>query len=555
MPRKSSSKCISRSKLPLDTHQRKVVEFLQNDDVRGLLVVHGVGTGKTLTGVTVSQCFLDSNPGGNVIVVTPTSLQENFVKEYMRYKGQGVKPGKKPEMDDERYRFFTIQGLTAAIKKGSFSSQQCYNSLLILDEAHNIRAEVDDDCDKVGVNARHLIECAKIASKVLLLSATPLINRPCELINLMSMVDGIDPIPVRKFRLVDYEKYFRCKVSIYFPPKEALEKDYPKEVKEDVFLEMDKRYLRLYKRVEDYPTESERAFYNAIRRGSNNLLDDKSPKVGWIMSHIADSADKDKYVIFSHFLGAGLEMLMIKLKENGIKYAHVTGSVAKATREKAVRDYNEDKIKVLLISKAGGEGLDLKNTTNMIVMEPAWNESTHIQVIGRAVRKGSHASLPPSERKVNVYRLFLIKPSEKKIVKDATAELWTQNEIGSERLSVDLYLRNFAMKKQIEIEEFMKILQTASIEKRRCTKTVPYRDVRRSSKNRKSKKSKKEKKEKKENNKGKKSVSKKSKRKDKSKSPKKCRSNQEINPLTGRCWKRCEEVKIRNEKGICVNKK
>ncbi len=101
----------------------------------------------------------------------------------------------------------------------------------------------------------------------------------------------------------------------------------------------------------------------------------------------------------------------------------------------------------------------------------------------------------------------------------------------------------------------MKILQKASIEKLRCSKTIPYRDVRRSS-NRKNRKNSKNRKVK--DKKEKKSVSKKSKGKEgkerKSKS-KKCRSNQEINPLTGRCWKRCEEGKIRNDKGRCVNKK
>ena len=73
-------KCIDQSNIPLDTHQRRVVEFLQRDKVRGLLVVHGVGTGKTLTAVTASQCFLFKNPKSTVFVVTPTSLQQNSNK-------------------------------------------------------------------------------------------------------------------------------------------------------------------------------------------------------------------------------------------------------------------------------------------------------------------------------------------------------------------------------------------------------------------------------------------------------------------------------------------
>jgi len=471
-----TSPCISRSKLPLNPHQIKVVEFLERDKVRGLLVVHGVGTGKTLTGVTVSQCFLDKYPESEVIVVTPTSLQKNFIKELKAYLGV-------EEYKDPRYRFFTIQGFTQAIKKGTIRPSDCEDSLLIIDEAHNIRTQITDESEDVdkcndktltGVNARALIEASKHARKVLLLSATPLVNRPCELINLMSIVDGVNPISVQTFNKISYEDYFKCKVSFYETSATHRKENYPSVVDKDVFIKMTPSYYKLYQRIEEHGGPDERAFYNGVRKGSNALENDDSPKINWVMSHISKSKKEDKYVIFSHFIGAGLNMLMRRLDKKDISYVHVTGDISMKNRERAVTNYNNGKVKVMLISKAGGEGLDLKNTKNVILLEPSWNESTHDQVIGRAVRYKSHFSLPKAEQKVKVFRLFHIKPAEELFIEKATAELWTKDEEAGNHLSVDLFLRNFSKKKQVKIDEFIDILKSVSIEKKKCTKTTPF---------------------------------------------------------------------------------
>lgn len=56
---------------------------------------------------------------------------------------------------------------------------------------------------------------------------------------------------------------------------------------------------------------------------------------------------------------------------------------------------------VLMITKAGAEGLDLKSIRQVHVMEPFWNEVRVQQVIGRGSRNKSHSYLEPEERKVD----------------------------------------------------------------------------------------------------------------------------------------------------------
>ena len=67
-------------------------------------------------------------------------------------------------------------------------------------------------------------------------------------------------------------------------------------------------------------------------------------------------------------------------------------------------------IKVLLGSGITSEGLDLKNIRQVHVLEPWWNLNKIKQTIGRAVRRCSHAALPPDERTVSVYLHAVVCP-------------------------------------------------------------------------------------------------------------------------------------------------
>ncbi|GAX85138.1 hypothetical protein CEUSTIGMA_g12558.t1, partial [Chlamydomonas eustigma] len=59
-------------------------------------------------------------------------------------------------------------------------------------------------------------------------------------------------------------------------------------------------------------------------------------------------------------------------------------------------------VKCLLISVSGSEGISLKNVRHVHILEPYWNDIRIQQVIGRAVRAGSHLALKPEEREVDV---------------------------------------------------------------------------------------------------------------------------------------------------------
>jgi superfamily II DNA or RNA helicase len=437
--------------LTIKKHQLSVANHLFNN--KGAIVVHSVGTGKTLSAVATAQCLLLNDKIKKVIVVTPTSLQENFKSQMKMY---GVQKN-----EFKKYHFFTIQQLVNDIEKKQIINSE--NSLLIIDEAHNLRT-LD------GSRTKEILKYAKKAEKILLLTATPLINYQYDIINLISLIKGEEPISIDTFTKISnnpsqLKKYLSNIFSFYI--KDKPDANFPKKKVLEIFLKMDNKYLESYENVEtgevkkipDFKDKNVQVFYNGIRRASN-ILEKKSPKVDWIINKFK-SEPNDKYVIFSHFLNMGIKPIMNYLTSKKIPFGYVTGDLSINQRQQAVNDYNSGKTKILFISKAGGEGLDLKNTSSIIIMESSWNLNFIEQIIGRGVRYKSHESLPERKRHVTVYKLILIKPDEYKNIDTITDNYLL--EYKNKMLSVDLYLRNYAWLKQQKIIHFFKILQKFKI--------------------------------------------------------------------------------------------
>jgi len=448
-----NSSLKSDTKLTLKKHQLNVANFLIKE--RGVIVVHSVGTGKTLTAIATAQCLLIRKQVEKVIVITPTSLQDNFKKQMKMYSSK---------IDFKNYTFYTIQSLVVSLENNE--NLCCPNSLVIIDEAHNLRT-LD------GVRFKYIEKYLKKASKVLLLTATPLINYRYDIINLVSLIRGEKPISMDYFDTLllkenkkKLEAYLKNILSFYSKDS-ADDSNFPSKKINEVFLEMNSDYLKSYENIEngkvsqipDFSGKNINVFYNGVRRASN-IIEKKSPKIDWIKKKIVENI-KSKFVIFSHFINMGIKPIMKVLDKYNVKYAHITGDLSINKRQEAVDAYNKNEITVLFISKAGSEGLDLKNTSYIIILEPAWNENSIEQIIGRGVRYKSHEGLPSSKKHVIIYKLYLVKPIEYKNLKKIISNNYL--EYKDKILSVDLYLRNYSWLKQQELISFFKLLQKLKI--------------------------------------------------------------------------------------------
>ena len=79
-------------------------------------------------------------------------------------------------------------------------------------------------------------------------------------------------------------------------------------------------------------------------------------------------------------------------------------------------------IKVLMITASGSEGINLRSTRYVHVMEPYWHPARIDQVIGRARRICSHKALPEALQTVEVY-LYLMTFTKKQIDSGESIEL------------------------------------------------------------------------------------------------------------------------------------
>jgi hypothetical protein len=110
------------------------------------------------------------------------------------------------------------------------------------------------------------------------------------------------------------------------------------------------------------------------------------------------------------------------------------------------RNNNGELVKVILISKAGSEGLDFKCIRQVHLLEPWYNMNRVEQTIGRGVRNLSHCSLPFERRNVEIYlhgSMLKVVPTEE---------------------SADLYLYRFAEQKAIQIGRVTRLLKEVSVD-------------------------------------------------------------------------------------------
>ena len=138
-------------------------------------------------------------------------------------------------------------------------------------------------------------------------------------------------------------------------------------------------------------------------------------------------------------------------KFNRAKYIMITGNKAFSPDNLADIKYvtnsnnkNGEKVKVILISKAGSEGLDFKFIRQVHILEPWYNMSRIEQIIGRGVRNLSHCELDFEERNVEIY-------------------LHSTLSINDEE-PADLYVYRFAEKKAISIGKITRILKEIAVD-------------------------------------------------------------------------------------------
>lgn len=472
---------------PLQPHQQRVIDKLRASG--GLLVAHGVGSGKTLSSIAAADAL-----GLPIEAVVPAPLVANYEKELVKHLGE------RPE--DARIRSYE-----KAVRDKDINLE----ALAILDEAHRAR-------NTGTAIAQDVAKRVAKAKARLLLTGTPVYNQPYDLAALLNTAAGTNVVPQdpREFKntfvgemavptpfltrmkgkllgheissepipvLINKQKLINAAKG-YVDVHSSGGENFPDRVDETHHVEMSPKQYDMYKFHEGtmpwylrakirmglpmnkQESKELNAFQGALRQVSNtprpyidSMTDDEedehTPKIQKMVSHLKEMHGTDpnfRGVVYSNYLAGGLKPMSRALTKAGIPHQVFTGEVSKKERDEMVKNYNEGKIPVMLLSGAGSEGLDLKGTKAIQLMEPHWNESRLDQVIGRGIRYKSHEHLPPEERKVRVMKYYSKPPKT----------LTDRMGLTKEDMGVEQYLQDMShMKKQLG-SQIMGALQEAS---------------------------------------------------------------------------------------------
>jgi hypothetical protein len=375
-------------------------------------------------------------------VVAPAALKKNYEKEMQKWLGG----------HPDNLKLISQE----LVARRGIEPYDSPDGLLIADEIHRAR-------DITGQLNQQLAKSK--ARKRLLLSGTPVVNQPHDLANLVNLAAGKSALPANKAKfdeqyigsrptpLTWWQKFrgmtpgdiptlqntgeLKNTLNQYVDFHPASTENYP-SIKEEVHkVPMGQKQTDLYNTLMGQaplmtrlrvkwqlpPTKSDLArmkfFLTGPRQASDSNLEYitnkknlEAAKAQEAFNYFKDQNKKDpsyKVVAYDNYLASGVEPYRQLLEKSKIPYGMFTGEVGNKQRNEMVKQYNANKLKALLISSAGAEGLDLKNTNLVQLLSPHWNAAREKQVIGRAARYKSHEKLPPEKQNVLVQR-YLAEP-------------------------------------------------------------------------------------------------------------------------------------------------
>lgn len=462
----------------LQPHQSKALEKL--DDSEGLLIHHSTGSGKTRTFLEAVARLQAADPEARSLIVAPASLVSNVDKEIKKHK-----------LKINRDLLDTISYEKATRDSSGLSGR--HYALAIADEAHRLRNTDTQRFKQVG-------DLLANADKRLLATATANYNHLVDISPLVNIAAGQRILPVaRKDMESRYIERFKEKKQVedserlkntgelkalfgqyvhYYDSSEdpTVLAKFPSKTETVVRVEMSPEQQRMYKFVEgDIPLalrikirnnmpldKKEMANLNAFSTGVRQVstgyryLDqdrkaDFTPKIHKAVESLLTHRAEDKNfrgLVYSNFLDSGVHEYSRLLKENGVPHQVYTGSLSAKEKDEIVKKYNTGKEPILIVSSSGAEGLDLKGTKLIQVLDPHFNPSKIKQIVGRGVRYESHAHLPAEERHVDVEHYLSVNPKP---------------FFGQAHTSIEKYLHENSGEKQTVFDEVRGLMRETTI--------------------------------------------------------------------------------------------
>lgn len=481
----------------LKNHQFLIKTFFNNvefDDVKGILLYHKMGTGKTILSISIALDF-----EGDVIIFMYTSLINNYINDIKKYLSLIQFKDDVDLFINSKFTFISLNAFNLYAKIPTNINKK----LIIIDEAHHVFSGVVNGSKNFVALYYALRNEPDI--KILLLTGTPIANDPYEIMvclnilskhlifpesydEFISIYTDVKNVNTKLYehRMHKLENRIIGLISFF---EQTINNDYPDDlgiqiVKCNMIKTQLNKYLN-FKKIEDEKASNafrKKVYKSASISKSNNnsnyriqtrMICNVDPEFDLlscvkynkiyenIISHNGCALVYSQFINNFGLLGFSQYLLLkdytlfnldddfntnIKKKQFSI----IKGDIPFDTRNYIQQIFNDsnnitgDIIHILLISSTGAEGLDLKFIRSVHIIEPYWNNSRIEQIKSRAIRYKSHVLLPKKDQNVRTF-LYL-------------------STLNLEQLTTDEEIYSMSIDKQKYINDFLYMLKRVSID-------------------------------------------------------------------------------------------
>ena len=306
-------------------HQSKVVDHLQTH--HGIIALHSTGAGKTLTSIASAKSLLGAGIVTRVIVLVNKSIIGQFMSEVVR-----VDPGLQQS--------FTIMTPHKFVKHDHGDLREC---MLIVDEAHHFNRVAN-------VTTATLVRAAKACARVLLLTGTLYTNELYDIVPVVAMARGTDPMRRSEFQSQIstegtrfLETFLRGCVSVYMIDKNR-DSHYPTVIEHIVQIKASqatRTAIRTAKRGPFYIGERKFALGTCGDVKDNRGLIKCCEKCAWALERLPAWIERgEKTIMFTPFVDAGVRVLQKMINDMGVNCVVIDGATSALNRTKYANTFN-----------------------------------------------------------------------------------------------------------------------------------------------------------------------------------------------------------------------
>jgi SNF2 family DNA or RNA helicase len=442
----------------------------------GGILADEMGLGKTLQTIAFieSEVIENKDERKPCLVVAPTSLVYNWLSEVEKFAPNLkalVISGSKDEREEKRKEIEEADIIITSyplIRRDIEDYKEIKFRYCILDEAQQIK-------NPASINAQSVKELK--AEGYFALTGTPIEN---SLTELWSIFDFIMP-----GYLLNHNKFLRkyetpivkdknataleelnkhVKPFILRRLKKDVVKELPPKIEHKLIVEMTEEQKKLYaayvaEAKNEVSSEINEKGFNRSKIKILSILtrlrqiccdpstfvqnyDGESGKLLALDELLEDSiGEGHRILLFSQFTSV-LKNIKKRFEASGIEYMYLDGQTKVEDRGRMVREFNEGKGSIFLISlKAGGTGLNLTGADVVIHFDPWWNPAVEDQATDRAHRIGQQKTVEVIKLVAQgtiEEKIYNLQEKKKDIIKSVMGEEGTEESLISQMTQEEL---------------------------------------------------------------------------------------------------------------------